>query len=270
MKEGEFMDSTQQADSNALESRFHSVEDPAWWDFWNTSYRAEEGADQNSAELFDIVASLVTRIGPGDHLPDILEIACGTGALSRQLRFASYHGIDLSPAAVSIAVDKAKAKNDAGAVFPATYEAADFLAWSAAPQLTLDLILIVDAICCMHEPGAVLKKSAQLLKSGGACILTSVNPVVYRRIRRPPSLGLQKGPTSQWLSRGELVNLVRNAQLIPERAYSIMPKGNAGFLRLINSRKLNHMFGPAAAQQFRLWKEACGLGQYNVVICRKP
>jgi hypothetical protein len=80
---------------------------------------------------------------------------------------------------------------------------------------------------------------------------------------------LENGPVSHWLSRRELHGLIQQAGLTMERSYTIMPRGNMGLLRIINSSRLNEVFGPRAAAMFRRLKEWAGLGQYRVVIARK-
>jgi hypothetical protein len=66
-----------------------------------------------------------------------------------------------------------------------------------------------------------------------------------------------------------LHTLIKRAGLKIEHSYSIMPRGDAGILRIINSRRLNHMFGPRSAALLRRLKEHLGLGQYRVLIARK-
>src|SRR5260221_6215341 len=78
-----------------------------WWDFWNTSYRSDDGCDEISTELFANVTAVIREVTQGQN-KRILEIACGTGTLSRQLEFSSYHGLDVSPAAVWAFPVKAK------------------------------------------------------------------------------------------------------------------------------------------------------------------
>src|SRR6516165_5837573 len=79
-----------------------NMDERSWWDLWNTSYRAEDNRDQISTELFAHVAELLRKTMLGDE-GRMLEVACGTGTLSRQLNFASYHGLDISAAAIEIA-----------------------------------------------------------------------------------------------------------------------------------------------------------------------
>jgi SAM-dependent methyltransferase len=149
-----------------------------------------------------------------------------------------------------------------------TYEAADFHEW-AIPSELFDVVISVDAISCFRDQLFVLRKMAQVLRNDGRVVLTTVNPLVYKRIRRSGGVRLENGPVSHWLTRAELHRLVAEAGLVLERSYTIMPRGNIGVLRVINSRRLNDTLGPAFAAVLRRLKEQTGLGQYRVIIARK-
>jgi hypothetical protein len=71
------------------------------------------------------------------------------------------------------------------------------------------------------------------------------------------------------LSRREMHQLVKQAGLTLERSYTIMPRGNMGILRVINSPSLNRAFGLRIARILDRLKEQVGLGQYRVVVARK-
>ena len=243
------------------------MDERSWWDLWNTSYRAEDNRDQISTELFAHVASLLQKIMQGNE-GRMLEVACGTGTLSRQLNFTSYHGLDISAAAIEIARQKAQGMPSQTGGRGPTYEAADFHDWPV-PAEPLDLVLCVDAISCFRDQAFTVRKMAQSLRAGGLVVLTSVNPVVYNRIRRVGGVRLENGPVSHWLSRDELHGLIKQAGLVLEQSYTIMPRGNMGMLRVINARRLNEAFGPRGAAILRRWKEQVGLGQYRVVVARK-
>jgi len=243
------------------------MDERTWWDFWNTSYRAEDNRDETSTELFAHLVAVVQQITQG-RPSDILEVACGTGTLSRQLSFSSYHGLDISAAAIEIARRKAEfVQMPVGASRP-TYEAADFYDW-VLPAQPFDVVLCVDAISCFRDQAFTLQKIVEGLRSGGRVVITSVNPFVYHRIRRVGGVRLENGPVSHWLTRRELHDLMRQAGLALEHSYTTMPRGNMGILRVINARRLNLAFGARGAALLRRAKEQIGLGQYRVVVARK-
>jgi len=244
--------------------RSRNMEEKSWWDLWNTSYRSADAPDENSVGLFAHVVKLMRGIAPGR----ILEIACGTGTVSRSLEFTSYHGLDISAAAINIAQQKGQDFKFPAQSAKASYEAADFHDW-ALPAEGFDTVLCVDAISCFRNQEIVIKKMAQALRTNGLLLLTTVNPIVYRRIRRVGGVKLENGPVSHWLPRRELHSLVLQAGLVIERSYTILPRGNMGFLRIVNSHKLNRILGPGFAACLRALKEQIGLGQYRVLIARK-
>jgi hypothetical protein len=100
-------------------------------------------------------------------------------------------------------------------------------------------------------------------------VLTTINRFVYDRIQRTSNVRLESGPVSHWLYRNELHSMIRQAGFTIERSETIMPRGNLGILRIVNSRVLNGMFGPRLAPALRRMKECAGLGQYSLVVARK-
>ena len=243
-----------------------NMEERGWWDLWNTSYRAKDELDATPTELFAHVAAVVehaTKGKPGR----ILEVACGTGVLSRKLNFTSYQGLDISSAAIDIAQKKMN-EPGLGSVSNRTYEVADFHNWTPPSDL-VDTVLCVDAMHSFRDQPSVARKISGMLQSGGLFIVATINPFVYNRIRRVGGVRLENGPVSHWLSRRELHGLIRQAGLSIERSYTIMPRGNMGWLRIVNSSRLNEALGPRFGSMFRRVKEWSGLGQYRVVIARK-
>jgi 2-polyprenyl-3-methyl-5-hydroxy-6-metoxy-1,4-benzoquinol methylase len=148
------------------------------------------------------------------------------------------------------------------------YEAGDFHDW-LVPSEPYDVVVCVDAVMCFRDQQLALRKIAQSLRSGGTLFMTAINPFVYNRIKRTQKNPIESGPVSHWLTGRELVALIVSSGFAIERSYTIMPRGDRGVLRLLNSRRLNRAFGSAMEAVFRGWKERAGLGQYRVVIARK-
>lgn len=247
--------------------RSREMDEKSWWDLWNTSYRAKDDFDLTSTELFTRAAAVINRITrAGDGR--MLEIACGSGSLSRKLVYSSYHGLDLSPAAIEVARRASESISLPPGMSRPTYEAADFHDWPLPAQL-FDLIVCVDAISCFRDQQFVLNRIAESLRPGGRLVLTTINRFVYDRIQRNQHVRLENGPVSHWLSGRELHALIKRAGLKIERSYTIMPRGNLGILRIANSGRLNTMFGPGVENFLKRLKENLGIGQYRVVVARK-
>jgi 2-polyprenyl-3-methyl-5-hydroxy-6-metoxy-1,4-benzoquinol methylase len=247
--------------------RSWEMDERSWWDLWNRSFRSEDNWEEVSSELFAHVLQLIRRV-TGGRSCRILEVACGTGTLSRQLNFSGYQGLDLSAAAIEIARQKAGSLNlNPGATAP-IYEAADFHEW-ALPEEPFDLGICVDAISCFRDQALVMRKIAQSVQPRGIVLVTTVNPFVYNRLRRADGGRFQNGPVCHWLTAHELHGLFRQAGLTIERSYTIMPRGNMGILRVVNSWRWDRLLGKRGAAAFRRIKEWAGLGQYRVVLARK-
>jgi SAM-dependent methyltransferase len=249
-----------------LIDRTRDMDERSWWDYWNRSYRSQDDDGEVPSELFERTAATINKLIQLEG-GRVLEIACGAGALSRRLNYSSYHGLDISPAAIEIARQKSEQIQRPSDTL-SIYEAADFHDWTALPE-TFDVAVCVDAIAYFRDQPGALKKMSQSLRASGVLVLTTINPFVYRRIRRTSRSPLREGSVSRWLSRNELHNLIDSAGLTTERSFTIMPRGNLGILRLLNARRVSQAFGPNSAAAFNRWKEQVGVGQYRVVVARK-
>ena len=248
--------------------RSRNMDEKSWWDLCNKTHRTKEDNDPVSSELFARTAAVINGIT--QHEPSrVLEIGCGAGALSRLLTYRSYHGLDISPAAIELARQKSEQVSQPPGSSRPTYEAADFHDWPL-PSEVFDLAVCVDAVMCFRDQRLALSKMAQSLRSGGTLVLTAINPFVYNRIRRTATMPLASGPVSRWITGRELHELIKSAGFAIQRSCTIMPRGNGGILRLVNARRLNEAFGPRGAAVLRRWKERAGLGQYRLVVARKP
>ncbi len=243
------------------------MDEKSWWDLWNTSHRSKDNNDAVSSELFQRAAAAVNGI-TGNENCRVLEIACGTGTLSRMLAYSSYHGLDISPAAIEVAREKSGSISLPPGASPPSYEAADFHEWPL-PEQPFDVVTCIDAISSIRDQPVAMKKMAQSVRVGGHLVLTTINRFVYDRIQRTPTVRFESGPVSHWLTRAELRALVVQAGLTIELFTTIMPRGNLGILRVVNSWRLNEAFGPGVEAVLQRLKERAGFGQYSLVIARK-
>jgi SAM-dependent methyltransferase len=244
------------------------MDEKTWWDFWNSSYRVGDDNGETPNELFSRVAATIREFTQPEG-SRILEIGCGTGTLSRLLEFSTYAGVDISPSAIEFAKRSwqeraSKARSDGSA----SYEAVDFHDWPL-PLSPFDIAVCVDAFVWIRNQPIALKKIVQSLRTGGIFVISIINPFVYHRIRRTAASPLKEGPVKNWLTRHDLHALITDAGLRIERSFTIMPRGNLGILRLINSSRLNEAFGPQVAMLLRRMRERIGLGQYIVLAARK-
>ncbi|MBE0656974.1 MAG: class I SAM-dependent methyltransferase [Bryobacteraceae bacterium] len=208
-----------------------------------------------------LAAHLMTELGT---LPvagaRVLEIGCDNGWFAGQLKAsASYLGLDPSPELMA----------EAQARFPAAqFVATDFLEWTP-PDHLFDLVLFVDKIAHMPNQESVIAKAVSLIKPGGHLLLTTENPFVYARMCwiRPPA----EGQFRRWLKARELHAMLKQTGLELLRSYTVLPTGEYGILRFTNARRLNEpLYRIIPERLVTRAKEKVGLGQFRVVIGRRP
>jgi len=107
-----------------------------------------------------------------DHLPPaparVADLGCGTGTLSVLLAECGYwvDGLDLSPAMVGLAEEKAAASSDRSLTFRVG-DAAD----PALPDGTYDVVLSRHVLWALPDPAAGLERWTRLLAPGGRLLL---------------------------------------------------------------------------------------------------
>jgi 2-polyprenyl-3-methyl-5-hydroxy-6-metoxy-1,4-benzoquinol methylase len=226
------------------------------WDEWNSA-RVKDGLVGDRLGLCEEAVREINAL----NLPSqsaLLDLGCGAGWTGERLhQHFDYLGLDLSEAALTAARQR----------LPNTrFMLADFLTWNS-PNEAYSAILCVDSIAVMRDQDAVIEKMAQLLKPGGWLVITTVNPFCYSRMGQigPP----KEGQARNWLTKNALHALLERHGFVIEKSRSILPAGNKGVLRLINSWKLNRIAGTVIGKnRIRAAKEAVGLGQFRVVVAQ--
>ena len=227
------------------------------WDRWNIG-ESDRGLMPDRVALRDAVISELRSIG----LPrgrSVLEIACGVGWVGEQIhREFEYLGLDFAPTAI----EKALAR-----VPGARFQTADFLEWPA-PQAAYDAILCIDAVAYFRDQDEAIAKMHHALKPGGWLVITTLNPMIYSRMRwvGPPG----EGQVRKWLTRAQFHSLLGRNGFDLKRSRSIEPGGDMGLLRVLNARKVHGLLSIVLGKGG--WKrllENVGLGQYRVVLAQR-
>lgn len=226
------------------------------WDKWNSA-QVSNGLVGERVGLCETVVAEVKNLN-FPHGSKMLDLGCGAGWTSERLhQDFDYLGLDFSEKAIA----------DARLRLPQTkFETADFLVWKA-PVSEFDVVLCVDTIAVIREQDAVIEKIARSLKSRGWLVITCVNPFCYSRWRKigPP----KDGQFRKWLSKRELHALLARHGFKVTKSRTILPAGDMGILRFVNSGKINRItngiFGKKAVQSA---KESIGLGQFQVVVAQ--
>jgi hypothetical protein len=110
-----------------------------------------------------------------------------------------------------------------------------------------------------------LARIVRMLKPGGYLVLTTANPIVMNRISEPP---LPDAHIHQWLNARDVRRLLDPSFDIL-KTMTIMPRGDRGFLRIVNSPKLHavlwRLFGDDRVRRFKEW---CGWGYTIIAVAR--
>jgi SAM-dependent methyltransferase len=229
-----------------------------YFDGWNIRYRsgtieANSIAGQLGAAVLREIAALPVKN------PRFVEIGCGTGWLAERLVGSGvYFGLDLSPAAIKVAQNR---------IPGARFVAADFLECDFKGE-NFNVGLLVDSISYFSDQDSAISKIFDLLDDKSHFVLTSVNPFVYSRMSwvGPPA----EGQVRKWLSKASLIALLCRHGFEVVKFYTIMPDGDRGILRLVNSRKINGLLEALVPSAIiKKAKESVGFGQYFVVVARK-
>lgn len=189
--------------------------------------------------------------------PVILDLGCASGWFTEKLsQIGQATGIDLSETAITLAKSQ----------FPGITFIAGNIFELPIPQNHFDLVVAQEVIAHVEDQIAFLERIAYTLKPGGFLIATAANKIVMDRVDFGPD---PKEHIKQWLYMRTLKRL-----LLPQfkvlRATTVIPMGNRGFLRLINSYKINAALGLLIPRRYlENLKERAGLGYSLIVLAQK-
>jgi 2-polyprenyl-3-methyl-5-hydroxy-6-metoxy-1,4-benzoquinol methylase len=189
--------------------------------------------------------------------PSIVDIGCANGWFSAQLaRFGKVVGVDLADRAIA----EAKVR----------YPDVDFICgdfMTLGPRYgQFDVAVSVDVISHIGDQQLFLDKVADLLQPGGFLILVCGNKFVWNRTRYPR---LPEVVPEQFLYKQELRKLI-SRRFVVQQCITIIPGGNVGMLRLINSRRIELAIGKIIPSDYLTsFKEKVGLGKSILVLAKK-
>lgn len=227
-----------------------------YWDQWNLD-RVRDGLVR---ERLGLCHAVLNELHALDLAADsrLLEVACGAGWVGERL-FRAFHYLGLDRSEPAITAARARAPG-------ARFESADFRTWNP-PEEPFDAVICVDAIAYFDDQASVIGKFANILRPAGWLLITTVNPFCYSRMRKigPPA----PGQVRLWLTRRVLHQLLKRSGFLIRKSMTVLPAGDMGVLRWVNSRKLNN----AAAYLLRestivRLKELLGLGQFRIVVAQ--
>jgi hypothetical protein len=111
--------------------------------------------------------------------------------------------------------------------------------------------------------------AATVLRPGGYLILTTVNGFVVNRLGSAVWEPWPREHIEQYLDMKGLKRLLRSPFRV-RQATTVLPLGDAGILRLINSHKLNKALSRLIPQRsLDALKERAGFGYFLLVLAQK-
>jgi len=223
--------------------------------YWDQRWEKEKTPNQWQIKQVEAIIPLIKKI-PNRDL-NILDLGCGTGWMTDMVKeFGHVRGIDLSETAIATAKSK----------YPEIEFAAENFVDSPIPRETFDVVTAKDVIAHVEDQRLFINKIAEILKPHGYLILTTINKVIIKRM----TLGSEpKGHIKQWLSMRDIKRLCKDRFIILQ-SMTVNPLGNKGFLRLVNSYKLNKLLQKIIQEKkIEHIKECLGLGYTRVIFLQK-
>lgn len=196
-------------------------EQQRYWDQrWHNTPKPNAWQTRRGETIMEVIRQLPLQ------RPRILDMGCGTGWFSEMLSHAGQAtGVDLSEEAIAIAK----------ANFPGVDYIAGDLYKLPFPAGHFDLIVSQEVIAHVQDQPAYLELAAHYLKPGGYFIITTVNKFVHERQEWEPS---PEGHIETWSDKRDLHRLLQPYFQVLDTT-TILPMGDKGVLRFVNSYRLN-------------------------------
>jgi 2-polyprenyl-3-methyl-5-hydroxy-6-metoxy-1,4-benzoquinol methylase len=232
-------------------------------EYWDERWGVQKSPNGWQQRRADAIIALLKDLPLDD--PRILDLGCATGWMTKMLsELGTAEGVDLSEAAIEIA----KAK------FPGIrYTAGDLYEIELTSE-PVDVVVCQEVIAHVSDQSVLIRRIADVMKPGGYLVITAANKFVMDRVRDSDGLvGVgdedPEDHIKKWLDMKGLKGLIA-ADFTVLRSTSVIPMGNRGWLRLINSPRLNHLLSWLIPQKrLDALKERMGLGYSIIVLGQK-
>jgi 2-polyprenyl-3-methyl-5-hydroxy-6-metoxy-1,4-benzoquinol methylase len=229
-----------------------------WDERWGIQKTPNEWQSRRAAAIIEMLNSL------GLDKPRILDLGCATGWMTKMLSdIGPAEGVDLSETAIEIAKKR----------FPGIpYRAGDLYEISLASE-PVDVVVCQEVIPHVSDQALLIRRIAEVIKPGGYLIITAANKFVMDRVRDSDGLvGVgdddPEDHIKKWLDMKGLKGLIENDFSVLQST-SVVPMGHRGWLRLINSARLNSLLNFLIPQEkLDALKERMGFG-YSIIVMGK-
>ena len=189
------------------------------------------------------------------------DLGSGPGWLTSILSaFGPAVGVELSDRAVELARDR--------------YPSAEFICadvlnwmWSGPP---FDIVVSQEVVEHVPDQQAYVRIAHGLLKPNGFPILTTPNPHVLRAIPEPDRAPWILQPIENWLTRKDLIALLRGKFRVLHASSRVLGIGSRGVHRFVNSPKLRYAFSKLRLDSaWDGFRRRFGYGMYHVIFAQR-
>lgn len=230
--------------------------------FWNWHWQnvdsrkvLNEWTERRSQEMLAVIRSL------GLPNPKILDFGCGQGWFTERLAdIGSAYGIDLSPDGIAAA--KAR-RPDIHYIAGNVYDA-------DLPTAYFDVVVSSEVIAHVEDQPRYIDRAAQILKPGGYLLVTTGNKFVMDRLGEVGWTVQPPQHIARQFYRKELASLLASRGFVVCKSFTIIPHGQVGILRLVNSVRINSIIASVLGRErlIRL-KETLGFGWQMIFLAQK-
>jgi len=224
------------------------------WQQWQERKVLNGWTERRALEILKLIHGLSLS------QPRMLDFGCGLGWFTERLAdLGEAHGIDLSPEGIAVAQSRhPEIKYLAGSVYEAPL-----------PKNYFDVVISQEVIAHVEDQPKYVARAAEVLKTGGYFIVTTGNKFVMDRLGEVGWHAYPPEHIERELSRGQLRKLLA-PYFRPLKAFTILPHGSRGILRIVNSYRLNSLAGKVISEKkIDEWKERAGFGWQMVFLAQK-
>jgi 2-polyprenyl-3-methyl-5-hydroxy-6-metoxy-1,4-benzoquinol methylase len=232
-------------------------------EYWDERWTEQKSPNAWQQRRADAIMAMLKEL-PLEN-PRILDLGCATGWMTKMLsELGTAEGVDLSETAIEIAKEK----------FPGIrYTAGDLYEIELTSE-PVDVVVCQEVIAHVSDQVTLIRRITDVIKPGGYLVITAANKLVMDRVRDSDGLvGVgdadPENHIKKWLSMKELKALIAD-QFNVLNSTSVIPMGHRGWLRIVNSYKLNQLMSWFIPQnRLDAFKERMGFGYSIIVLGQK-